>query len=816
MKHLLSCMSMLLICSILMAQDAQSLLQVNNRNFFIENKGQWPEEVKYLTRIGRMNAWITDKGVVYDYYKIEQNHDRTETMKMSHREQEKYERENTLIKGHVVKMYLSDANQNVVAEGNAKQEGYFNYFMGNDPNKWASFVRLYNQVEIKGIYQGIDVKYYFDEGSVRYDYRVKPGADLSQLRFEMEGADGMEVNERGELVIKTSLGIITHGKLYAYQEEMGVEKKVDCYFENGTDGRMGIKAKNYDREKTLIVDPLVYSTFLGVGLYDYGYAVTIGSDGSLYVTGETISPNFPTTTGAYQTTIGSTHSSDIYVTKLDQAGSVLVYSTFLGGSYPDAGLCLAIGPDGSAYVAGGTGSSDFPTTPGAYQTRGGGGLEDAVITKLNPSGTALLYSTFLGGNDVDQANSIVLGSDGSAYMTGVTESNDFPTTAGAFQTGLGGGRFATTSDVFITKISPTGSGLSYSTYLGGSGSEAGVCIALGLNGRVYVTGSTTSSDFPITSGVYQTNYGGLSDAFITALNPAGSSLFYSTFLGKTGLNYGQSLALGSDGSVYVAGLTSSSNFPTTVGAYQTNFGGTYDAFITRFNPTGSDLLFSTFLGGTSYENGRSIALDLDGGVYLTGTTSSSDFPTTTDAHQSGYGGGMYDAFITKLNSGGSTLLHSTFLGGSADELSRAVATSSAGNTHVVGTTSSPDFPTTAGAYQASHGGSNDVFITKLNSNLTHVDEKKAGLPKDYSLRQNFPNPFNPSTEISFALPAAQNVTLKIFNLAGQEIATLLNNERKPAGNHELTFDAGNVPSGVYFYQLQAGEFTETKKMLLVR
>ena len=330
------------------------------------------------------------------------------------------------------------------------------------------------------------------------------------------------------------------------------------------------------------------------------------------------------------------------MTKLNPSGTALVYSTYLGGTNGVAGDAIAVDAAGSAYVTGTAHSTNFPTTPGDFQTTYGGN-GDAFVTKLNPKGTALVYSTYLGGTSYDYGYGIAVDGAGNAYVTGYTASSDFPTTPGAFQTTYAGGN----GDAFVTKLNPKGTALVYSTYLGGSDSDGGYGIAVDSAGNAYVTGYTASTDFPTTPGAFQTTFGGNGDAFVTKLNPTGTALVYSTYLGGTRGDLGLGIAVDSAGNAYVTGYTASSDFPTTPGAFQTTYGGNQDAFVTKLNPKGTALVYSTYLGGTSGDFGLGIAVDSAGNAYVTGGTEFTDFPTTAGAYQTTYGG-TYDAFVAKF------------------------------------------------------------------------------------------------------------------------------------------------------------------------
>ncbi len=709
----------------------QQTLNKTDKNFFIQNKGQWDSEVKYLARIGGMNAWITNSGVVYDYFRINKNFDETKTFKMNPKEKREYENKNTTIQGHVVKMQLANAENNINGVGNNQKQGYYNYFVGNDQNKWASNVPLYDNVELQGVYKNIDVKYYYDNGTLRYDYKVKPSADISQLKFKFEGQEGIMINEKGELVLKTRLGEVTNGKIYAYQTEGETQKEVVCKFEQRQDGTVGLKADSYDTKKELIIDPLIYSTFIGGGesYGDNGNSIAIDASGDAYITGQTPSLNFPATTGAYQTTMNGFYCN-AFVTKLNSSGSVLVYSTFVGGNDGDWGESIVIDKSGNAYITGGAFSYNFPTTIGAFQTTIGGSNGNAFITKLNSTGSALIYSTYLGGSGNpsyggDWGQSITIDANGNAYITGQTSSVNFPIAPGAFQTTFGG-----VQNVFVSKLNSTGNSLIYSTFIGGNSFDVGNSIAIDDSGNAYITGSTTSSNYPTTPGAFQTTPGSI---FVTKLNSTGRRLVYSALLG---VGIGNSITIDANGNAYITGNTSSSGFPTTTGAFQTNIKNVAgNAFVTKLNSSGSALIYSTCIGGSGFNNssvygdvGNSIAIDASGNAYIAGSTSSSDFPTTSGAFQTNYLGtyGSYTAFVTKLNSTGSSLIYSTYIGGSGVDITQSdfgtsIAIDAGGYTYITGRTINSDFPTTIGAYQTTLGGTQEnAFVTKLDIPSTGV------------------------------------------------------------------------------------------------
>jgi hypothetical protein len=482
----------------------------------------------------------------------------------------------------VLRMRLVGANAQARIMGLDEFPSKGNYFIGKDIRKWRAGVPTYRRVKYANVYPGVDLVYYGNQHQLEYDFVVHPGADPTQIDLSFEGADPPRLDANGCLVLRLGdIEVIEHRPV-VYQKVEGGQRPIAGSFALKDGNRVGFELAPYDHHRSLTIDPS------------------------------------------------------------------LVYSTYLGGSYFDSGTAIAVDSTGSAYIAGSTSSSDFPTDAGALQINYRGGFQDAFVTKLNRSGSAIAYSTYLGGTNFDDAEGIAVDSSGNAYITGSTESDDFPTTAGAFQATFGSG----SEHVFVTKLNSNGSALVYSTYLGGRVREEGRGIVIGSLGNAYVTGLTESDDFPVTEGAFQTKYGGnglvAGDAFVTQLNKSGSALIYSTFLGGKGGDYAGGIALDSSGDAYIIGTTGSSNFPITAGTFQTKLGGGDDAFVTKLNCGCSALVYSTYLGGSSSELGFGVAVDSSGNAYVAGETESANFPVTAQAFQTTYGGNL-DAFVTKLN-----------------------------------------------------------------------------------------------------------------------------------------------------------------------
>jgi Abnormal spindle-like microcephaly-assoc'd, ASPM-SPD-2-Hydin/Beta-propeller repeat len=656
-------------------------------------------------------------------------------------------RQSAIRNASLLAIRLVGANPGAAVEGKDELPGKSNYLIGRDPAKWRTGVPNYARVRYTGVYPGVDLVYYGNQGQLEYDFVVAPGADPRLIRLEVGAVGGppgthrdapLRIGRNGDLVVKIDGRQVRFHKPVAYQTDArGGKEYVEARYVLGREPLQAANQRSfvafepgsYDRHRPLVIDPaLSYSTYLGGSQEDEASSIAVDSSGNAYVAGFTVSADFPITAGSFDTTCGTDGTcngslDDLFVTKLNPAGTALVYSTFVGGSNSDFGYGLAIDSAGDAYVTGTTFSADFPTTPGAFQSACATNCSDGdgFVLELNPTGSNLIYSTYLGGSAYDQGNAINVDTAGNAYVFGYTGSRNFPVSAGAFQRSIGG-----VQDAFVTKLNATGSALVYSTYLGGNGADLGFGLFVNAAGDAYVVGQTNSSNFPTTSGAFQTTLGGLTGGFVTKLNATGSALIFSTYLNGTSTSTNPCAAcatdvfLDSSGNVYVSGLTYETDFPVTSGAFQTTFaGGFHDAFATKLNRTGTALVYSTYLGGSSDDGAVALAVDAAGNAYIHGNTYSTNFPTTPNAFQPA-SGGPPDAFVAELDPTGSALLYSTYLGGSGNEFAKAnrnLALDHGTNpdVFVTGFTSSTNFPTTPGAFQTAlaSAGSDDAFVTKF-------------------------------------------------------------------------------------------------------
>ena len=801
---------------------------------FIENKGQLcdvnyqpaPYLLFKLQQPGT-DVYITDWGLSYVFHYSEENPQNSaagdkDKFKLP---DEKFKPKDLITHYCRADMELVGADirkENIVKE--YESSDYFNYYLSQCPDGVME-VRNYGKLTIKEVYPGIDwVIYNTTSGGMKYDFVVHPYADPSQIRLRYKWTDKPDENN-GSLTITTPLGKITESKPYGCNSGNAVNisyciEDRDISFHTGA----------YNTSETLIIDPqLLWATFYGGIGISYEIAYSIYSDGtSVWVTGHTGSTNFPlqSLSGAYNQGTYGGGNFDAFILKFNSSG-VRQWATYYGGNDGDDGY--SIHSDGSSvWVTGVTTSANFPlqSLSGAYNqgTLGSGGIV-AFILKFNTSGVRQ-WATYYGGNGNDESSSIY--SDGtSVWVTGFTYSHDFPLQylSGAYNQGTHGG--GAPSDAFILKFSTSGV-RQWATYYGGNGNDFGNSIHSDGT-SVWVTGYTVSPNFPLQSlsGAYnQGTLGGsyANNAFILKFNTSGVRQ-WATYYGGNYLDYGNSIH--SDGtSVWVTGQTYSTNFPvqSLSGAYNqaTLGGGIYDcdAFILKFSTSGVRQ-WATYYGGNGEDDGTSIYSD-GTRVWATGNTISTNFPIQylSGAYNQGTMGGGGDAFILEFNTSG-VRQWATYYGGSGADNGNSIH-SDGTTVWVTGSTNSSNFPiqNLPGAYnQATYGGDpSDAFILDFTA-VTSIKPISNDVPSSYKLYNNYTNPFNPSTNIRFSIPPYEggkgDVLLTIYDLLGHEITTLVNEKLTP-GTYEVTWDAINFSSGVYFYRFTSGNFVDTKKMLLVK
>jgi len=662
---------------------------------FVENGGQFPAGVGFEARTAARRVALSRDGIICEFGEAGG-------------------------KTASFRAIYEGANAKVIFQAKDSLAGRINYFLGSDPGRWVSGTRAFGRIVYRELYPRVDLHVFGDGESLKCEYHIGRGGDASAIRWRYREGRA-NVNERGRLEVRGSLGVLTEDLPRSYQLVKGIAVPVVTGYAVSPAGDVGFCVGPYDHARELVIDPdVLYSSFLGGGSADAAYAIAVDANGESYIAGSTTSTNFPTVSGAYDTSPNGL--TDVFVTKFNAAGTGLIYSTYIGGSAVESALGIAVDAGGNAIITGQTESSNFPTTAGAFD-RSQNGNFDAFAVKLNAAGGSLVYSTFLGGSGFDSGSAVVLDASGNAYIAGATASSDYPTTSGAYDRTYNGSPY---QDVFLSKLNAAGSALVYSTFLGGTQDDVGRAVAVGGEGDAYVTGYTDSVNFPTTAGAYDRTKGLYQDVFVAKFNASGTALVYSTFIGGSLDDSGNAIGVDSSGNAYVGGTTHSSNYPTTAGAYDTSFNGQGDAFVSKLNAAGSALAYSTFLGGSAEDAIVGLAVSDSGVVCATGQTASSDFPTTPDAFGPSLQGSV-DAFITKLNAAGNLVPYSTFLGGTASDYGTAAAADRAGNVYVSGYTDSSDFPTSLGAYDRSYNRTQDAFLFALSAGLTSLPLPKHAL-----------------------------------------------------------------------------------------
>ena len=645
----------------IVAQE-QSRIAANFGNLplsFEPNRGQTDEQVKFLSRNSHYNLFLTPGEAVFTLptRSTDKNTNRLGMRKKA----------SEIDSEAVLRLQIHGANPSTKVTGDSMLVGHTNYLIGRDSSKWVKDIPQYARVNYQDVYPGIDLTFYGQQRQLEFDFIVKAGAEPSAIGLNVEGARKIHVDNSGDLVLSSEAGDLRLHKPVAYQALGGSRQPVDAQFViKGTE--VALAVGEYDRGRDLVIDPsIVYGTYLGAGNEDDGFAIAVDSSGAAYITGQTFSSGFPLKNSLPAPNNALQGTSDAFVTKLSADGTALVYSTFLGGTGSvDAGAAIAVDGTGQAYVAGNTNSTDFPQPPsppalGPFQVNLGGG-NDAFIAVLNAAGSGLVYSTYLGGSQDEQGEGIAV--KGSViYVVGSTGSGDLlvdlPTGSVLQSTFQGGGSSTTPTDGFVAKFDLSNANNNAVVYLGGTANDAATGVAVDSSGNAYVTGFTFSTDFPHPGSPYSTQCGGCpseDDAFVTEINAAFTNYVYSTFLGGSGPDIGNQIAVDGSGNAYVTGGTSSTNFPTN----------------------GSNAAYKTSLTGT---------------------------------------GG--NAFLTVVKPGGSSLLYSSYLGGSGVDTALAIALDSSNppNAYITGQTSSNDFPT-VNPTQPKAGGGNDAFVSEFDPNTS--------------------------------------------------------------------------------------------------
>jgi hypothetical protein len=662
----------------------------------------------------------------------------------------------------IVRMRFVGSNPRAVVAGDGLLQGQSNYFLGGDSSRWITDVPAYGKVLYQGIYPGIDLVFRGRGRLLEFDLIVRPDGDPEQAKISFQGADALELDDGGDLLLRAGGEEIRLQSPFVYQDSGEARAPVPCRYVLEDGGLVGFEVAAYDRRLPLVIDPILrYATYLGGSGEDHGRAIEVDSGGFVYVAGSTLSLDFPTTSGALARQ--SPGDQDAFVAKLSPNGARLIYATYLGGSQIDFARGLSLDEAGNVHVVGETQSTDFPTANAVQPALAGG--SDSFVAKLNATGSALVYSTYLGGTDFDSLRGIDLDASGSVVLMGHTASADFPLQV-PWQSSFGG-----LLDAFVAKLDPAGGALLFSTYLGGSGEDLpyhnqptdpgeapGWDVEVDAAGFIYLAGTTESTDFPTVNAFQPNHGGGVRDAFVTKFDPTGTDVLFSTYIGRSKGDTARGIAVDLLGNIYVAGGTRSDEFPVTPNAFQKVKSVLYDAFILKLDPTGSTLIYSTLLGGNSGEDANALEIDPAGNAFVAGHTASTDFPVL-NAVQPTSGGGTRDLFLAKLLPDGSGLVYSTYLGGSGEEtpwgVNLGLALDPIGNAYVAGSTASIDFPVTSGSLvQALPAGGYDAIVAKVRTEPeVQVRIVEGGGENTLEVKVINPGPGTPEVELKIWLEA---------------------------------------------------------------
>lgn len=707
---------------------------------YIENRGQWPAEVRFMAQLRGMNVWMTTKGLKFDVFTSrtatadEVKQEKSRLRKFSKKAANNFRSENAIRRsGQVIDMELVGSSASKIS-GSEQQIGYRNYFIGKNPTLWQTNVPVFSKLRSEEVYPGIDAIYTFQDGKPRYDFVVKPGANPALIAIRFSGANSVNVSDDKGIELSTKLGDMYNGNIYAYQQIGEHQVQIPCKFDKQGD-IVKFAVGNYDSQKPLVIDPLVYSTYFGGSGSDEATGVSLDNFGNVVVTGGTNSPNYPSTKGAYDTT--SHGGMDVFIAKFDKTTTTLLYSTYIGGGSDDKANAVAIDVNSNAiFVCGETSSVDMPAF--GWKTTLAGGY-DAFVAKISADGKTLDYCTYAGGGKDDRARAIAVGPGGEACVAGETfySTVNFPVSTNAYKKVNSG-----LNDAFVMKLRSSGNSVAFSTYMGGTGDDYAYAVGSDLSGAfVYVAGSTANGltetypkapkfmepGFPDPDRVphnYTFNSGNFTDGWVAKINDAGAFSDYNnqyiTYLGASKNDRVRSLSVQKDGSVLVAGETEggtgNKGFPSS-NTSVVNKGG-LDVFVSKLSYNGRVLISSTMFGGAGNESAVGISVsDKTSDVFVVGQTTSQDFQMSQLSPpilpiQANLKGAK-DAFMARLPAGLEKVAYATYFGGKGDEGANAVAATPRGDAYMVGYTNSDDLDVFSDEYQPTIAGGQDGFISKI-------------------------------------------------------------------------------------------------------
>ena len=647
--------------------------------YFTENAGQWGDDIEFISGGGMGRISLGSDSIRYDI---------------------SVDRET----GFVLESHLLGGQPENI-KGYDDLPFHSNFFVG-DPNRWATHVTNYNGVIYENVWEDMDIHFRSTgDGEVKYDIIIPPGSDPSLIGFELRGQDRIDIRD-DSLWITTILGEVRlDSGLKAFYQDDG--EPVKARFRMISENSYGFHLDDYDGSRQVVIDPILFSSYLGGNSQDQSSGMAVDSGKNSYLCGHTASSDFPKTTGVYNTTKQPT---DIFVTKFNSQGSSLLFSTYIGGSSGiEYANSIALDSSGNCYVTGGTQSTDFPKTSQDQDLRGGDG-DDIFLFKLNVDGSRLLFSLLIGGSESDYGYDMELDSDGKIHVTGSTKSNDLPISINAIQSSIGGA-----FDTFLLVVTASGDSIEFLSYFGGMDDDYGLGLAIDEDDNSYICGKTHSDDFQTTQDAYDTDKDGyyyISDAFVLKVNMTYVTLEYSTYLGGNDDDVAYDLDVDDHGDAVVTGYTESDDFPLSENALDTNIENWgSEGFIMKFNSDGSDIHFSTYLGGSSGDLGRKVIYDSVGDIFVLGETFSNDFIKTPGGYDISHNGGR-DVMLVKTNHNGTDVRYSTFLGGASEDYGYGVVLEDDYTIYISGYTLSLNFPSTTLSYDPNYNGYADAYLFK--------------------------------------------------------------------------------------------------------
>jgi hypothetical protein len=710
----------------------------------------------------------------------------------------------SFVRGHVLRLNFLNSNPNPEIIGEEKLSSYSNYFLGRDSCRWRSRVGNYAKVIARDVWPGIDVEYRPQSEGVETVYRVRPGADPSQIMVQYEGLDApLSVDANGSLRLRTSLGDVIEQAPFAYQIVNGRQVEVRASYRILSGNSCTVQCRVLDAAKELVIDPLVYCSYFAGSAFDWIDDMAGDSSGRVIVCGSTVWHEFPTTPGSYQdSSTGGWHG---FITKFNSLGDSLIFSTYFGGL--EYMSLLHIARSGSVYYVADVVHGGWPLTPDAFDTSAQS--DEIGIALLSADGVNLQFSTYLGGSGMDFPLCCEVDSMDRLYVGGQTSSSDFPRTPDALFPDAGG--------AFITIIDPMTSSIAYSTGIGNR-DWSGIVGHLNVvsPGRVWVT-MRADTGLPVTPGALQSECQGQNTPYFALLDLNTDSTLYASYLGRASHDFISGIIPLDSARICLYGHAGSPDFPMPGGGYDsTHLVNGFKAFLVELQLPDS-LVHGTFLGGTGGDFAAEAARDESGSVVITGGTRSPDFPLTADAFDRTYHGGEYDigdeVFLARLSPNLDSLEFSTYFGGSnRDDVRGGLTCFNSHSIWLAGGTLSEDLPVTPGAFCREPSGS---YLMRVDLSPNVSPERDPHPVPDQLSLACYPNPFNPSTTLTFTLPRASDVKLEVFDILGRQVydADL---GKLSAGSHQHRIDGSQWASGVYFARVQTSSSTRTLKLLLMR